>query len=130
MGRFTRRAYEMVLSGKVQKAFNVEEETETTRTAYGKESIDQKALLARRLVEAGVTFVLVSGTWGYFNHHGDSVHWGGIVKGLTALLPRVDQVLRALVTDLQWRGSKLRKPRRTDPRPEPLPGSSGRCYCL
>ena len=104
MDRFTRQAYEMVLSGKVQKAFNVEEETEATRTAYGKESIGQKALLARRLVEAGVTFVLVSGAWGYFDHHGDSVRWGGIVKGLTPLLPRVDQVLHALVTDLQQRG--------------------------
>jgi len=104
MDRFTRQAYEMVLSGKVQKAFNVEEETEATRTAYGKESIGQKALLARRLVEAGVTFVLVSGAWGYFDHHGDSVRWGGIVKGLTPLLPRVDQVLHALITDLQQRG--------------------------
>jgi hypothetical protein len=104
MDRNTRRAYEMVLSGKVQKAFNIEEESQATRDAYGKESIGQKALLARRLVEAGVTFVLVSGAWGYFDHHGDNVRWGGIVKGLTPLLPRVDQVLAALVNDLEQRG--------------------------
>lgn len=59
----------------------------------------QKALLARRLVEAGVTFGAVSGAWGYFDHHGDNVQWGGIEKGLTPLLPRVDRTLHTLVTD-------------------------------
>lgn len=102
--RFTQQAYDLVLSGKVQKAFNVDEESAETRAAYGTESIAKKALLARRLVEAGVTFVLVSGAWGYFDHHGDNVRWGGIEKGLTPLLPRVDRTLHALVTDLEQRG--------------------------
>jgi hypothetical protein len=102
--QYTRQAYEMVLSGKVQKAFNVQEESEATRVAYGSESIGQKALLARRLVESGVTFVLVSGAWGYFDHHGDNVRWGGIVKGLTPLLPQVDRTLFTLVNDLEQRG--------------------------
>jgi len=104
MDRFTRQAHEMVLSGKVQKAFNIDEESEAMREAYGRESIGEKALLARRLVEAGVTFVLVSGAWGYFDHHGDNVRWGGIVKGLTPLLPRVDRTLFTLVNDLEQRG--------------------------
>jgi hypothetical protein len=102
--RFTREAYEMVLSGNVQRAFNLDEEPEPLRAAYGNDSIGQKALLARRLVEAGVTFVLVSGAWGYFDHHGDSVRWGGIVKGLTPLLPRIDSTLFTLVNDLDQRG--------------------------
>lgn len=102
--RFNRQAYEMVVSGKVQKAFDVAQESEETRTAYGSTSIGQKALLARRLVEAGVTFVLVSGAWGYFDHHGDNVRWGGIEKGLTPLLPRVDHTLYTLVNDLEQRG--------------------------
>lgn len=102
--RFTQQAYEMVLSGKVQEAFHVAEESDATRAAYGQESIGQKALLARRLVEAGVTFVLVSGAWGYFDHHGDNVRWGGIEKGLKPLMPQVDQVLHALVNDLEQRG--------------------------
>jgi hypothetical protein len=101
---YTRQAYEMVMSGKVQKAFNVDEESEATKQAYGKESVGQKALLARRLVEGGVSFVLVSGAWGYFDHHGDNVKWGGIEKGLKPLLPRVDQALFALVNDLEQRG--------------------------
>lgn len=103
-GRYARQAHDMVLSGKVQRAFQVDDESPATRAAYGTESIGEKALLARRLVEAGVTFVLVSGAWGYFDHHGDSVRWGGIVKGLTPLLPQVDQALFTLVRDLESRG--------------------------
>ena len=102
--RYTQQAYDLVLSGKVQQAFNVDEESAATKAAYGTESIAQKALLARRLVEAGVSFVLVSGAWGYFDHHGDNVRWMGIEKGLTPLLPRVDRTLFALVNDLEDRG--------------------------
>lgn len=101
---YTREAYQMVASGTVQQAFNVAAEPAALRSAYGDDSLGQKALLARRLVEAGVTFVLVSGAWGYFDHHGDSVQWGGIVKGLTPLLPRVDRTLFTLINDLEQRG--------------------------
>lgn len=104
LDRFNRRAYEMVLGGNVQKAFDMQQETDATRALYGKNSIGEKAILARRLVESGVTFVLVSGAWGYFDHHGDNVQWGGIVKGLTPLLPHVDRAVYGLVTDLEQRG--------------------------
>jgi hypothetical protein len=102
--RFGQMAYEMVTSGKVQQAFDVSQESDAMRDAYGRVSIGEKALLARRLVEAGVTFVLVSGAWGYFDHHGDEVRWGGIAKGLTPILPTVDRVVHTLVTDLESRG--------------------------
>ena len=102
--RFTQQAYDMVLSGRVQQAFNLDEETDATRDAYGRVSVGEKALLARRLVESGVTFVLVSGAWGYFDHHGDDVRWGGIEKGLKPLSPRVDQAMFALINDLEDRG--------------------------
>jgi len=94
----------VLTSGRAQRAFNLEEESAAVRAAYGNTSMGEKALLARRLVEAGVTFVLVSGAWGYFDHHGDEVRWGGIEKGLRPLLPRVDQTLHAIVTDLESRG--------------------------
>ena len=101
---FTRQAYDMVLSGKVQKAFQLDQESAETHALYGSCSVGKKALLARRLVESGVTFVLVSGAWGYFDHHGDDVRWGGIEKGLKPLLPRIDRALFALITDLEQRG--------------------------
>jgi hypothetical protein len=98
-------AFDMVSSGRVREAFDVAKESDTVRDTYGRVSVGEKALLARRLVEAGVTFVLVSGRWGYFDHHGDNVPpWGGIVKGLTPILPTIDQALHALVTDLEVRG--------------------------
>jgi hypothetical protein len=102
--RYSQMAYDMVVSGEVQRAFDVTQESNAMREAYGRVSIGEKALLARRLVEAGVTFVLVSGAWGYFDHHGDEVQWGGIEKGLTPLLPTVDRALYTLVTDLEQRG--------------------------
>ena len=101
---YTRQAVEMVTSGNARQAFDLEKEDPRLRDAYGRDSLGQKTLLARRLVEAGVTFVLVSGAWGYFDHHGDNVVWGGIKKGLTPLLPRIDQALSTLVMDLEQRG--------------------------
>lgn len=102
--QYARQAYDMVLSGDVQQAFDVAAETDELRDTYGRNSVGEKALLARRLVESGVTYVLVSGAWGYFDHHGDNVRWGGIVKGLKPALPDVDRALYALVNDLEQRG--------------------------
>jgi uncharacterized protein (DUF1501 family) len=103
--RFAERALEMVVSPKVREAFDVAKEPDKLRDAYGRISVGEKALLARRLVEAGSTFVLVSGRWGYFDHHGDNVPpWGGIQKGLTPILPTIDRALTALVEDLDARG--------------------------
>src|SRR5262249_50420562 len=78
--RYTQTALDMVTSGKARRAFDLGNEDPRLRDAYGRDSLGQKALLARRLIEAGVTYVLVSGAWGYFDHHGDNVVWGGIEK--------------------------------------------------
>jgi uncharacterized protein (DUF1501 family) len=102
--QYTQQAYDVLLTGRAQRAFNLDEEKPSLRDTYGRDSLGEKALLARRLVEAGVTFVTVSGAWGYFDHHGDNVQWGGIKKGLTPLLPVVDRTLHAIVTDLEDRG--------------------------
>jgi hypothetical protein len=104
MDHYRRQALEIVLSGKAREAFRVDLEPDRVRDAYGRHSLGERTLLARRLVEAGVTFVTVSGTFGVFDNHGDDVVWGGIVKGLKPLLPRLDQALSALVTDLHARG--------------------------
>jgi hypothetical protein len=98
-------ALDIVTSSRVQDAFAIDREPERLRDMYGRCSVGEKALLARRLVEAGTTFVLVSGRWGYFDHHGDDVPpWGGIERGLTPILPTIDRALYALVTDLEAHG--------------------------
>ncbi len=99
------QAYDMVVSRRVEEAFAIDREPDRLRDAYGRTSVGEKALLARRLVEAGTTFVLVSGRWGYFDHHGDDVPpWGGIERGLTPILPTIDMALSALIHDLEGRG--------------------------
>jgi len=103
--QYAERALEMVVSPKVRTAFDLSQESDKMRDKYGRISVGEKALLARRLVEAGSSFVLVSGKWGYFDHHGDTVGpWGGIQKGLTPILPTIDQTLTTLIEDLEARG--------------------------
>jgi hypothetical protein len=103
--QYQRQAHEMVTTGHVQRAFDVSLEPDALRDEYGRNTVGEKALLARRLVEAGVTFTVVSGAWGYFDNHGDNVPpWGGIEKGLKPILPTVDRALYALVNDLEARG--------------------------
>src|SRR5579863_5667871 len=104
MDEYERQAVEMVLSGKAREAFEIDREAEHVRDAYGRDSFGEKTLLARRLVEAGVTFVVVSGRFGVFDNHGDDVVWGGLIKGLKPLFPSVDRSLYALITDLEARG--------------------------
>jgi uncharacterized protein (DUF1501 family) len=104
MDHYRRQALEIVLSGKAERAFRVDLEHGLVRDAYGRHSLGERTLLARRLVEAGVTFVTVSGTFGLFDNHGDDVVWGGMIRGLKPLLPHLDQAVSALVVDLETRG--------------------------
>ena len=72
--------------------------------AYGRSSVGDKALLARRLVEAGVTLRVGQRRVGLLRPSRRHVQWGGIEKGLKPLLPEVDRALFALVKDLEQRG--------------------------
>jgi len=102
--QYRQQALDIVLSGEAQRAFRVDMEPDRVRDAYGRHSLGERTLLARRLVEAGVTFVTVSGTFGMFDNHGDDHFAGGIVKGLKPLLSRLDQAVHALAMDLEIRG--------------------------
>jgi uncharacterized protein (DUF1501 family) len=98
----------MVLGRQAQSAFDIEQEPAATRERYGKHLWCQQALLARRLVEAGVSFVTLdlsyhtaSGTW---DTHGDNIPpYGGIERGLGPLLPLFDHLITTLVSDLDQR---------------------------
>jgi hypothetical protein len=104
MDHYGRQALEIVLSGKARRAFRLDLEPDRVRDAYGRSSFGERVLLARRLVEAGVTFVTVSPIFGYFDNHGDDVIWKGMIKGLKPMLPLLDQAVSALVRDLESRG--------------------------
>lgn len=106
---YHRQAVEMVVGRRAQNAFDLSLEPEPIRAKYGPHLWCQQALLARRLVEAGVSFVTIdlsyhsaSGTW---DTHGDNIPpYGGIKNGLGPLLPLFDHLLTTLVTDLEDRG--------------------------
>src|SRR5205085_4846992 len=66
MDHYRRQALDIVLSGTAERAFRVDREPARVRDAYGRHSLGERTLLARRLVEAGVTFVTVSGAFGVF----------------------------------------------------------------
>jgi hypothetical protein len=77
MDRYGQQAVEVVLGRQAQQAFDITREPAQVRDRYGKHLWCQQALLARRLVEAGVSFVTLdlsyhpaSGTW---DTHGDNI---------------------------------------------------------
>lgn len=96
MDRLDQKAYEMVTGEKARQAFDINSEDEKTRDQYGRHTWGQSVLLARRLVEAGTTFVTVH--FGGWDHH-----WN-LQSGMESYLPRVDQSVSALFQDLAQRG--------------------------
>jgi hypothetical protein len=109
MDEYGRQAVDLLVGRRAQEAFDITKEPQSVRDRYGSHLWCQQALLARRLVEAGVAFVTIdlsyhtaSGTW---DNHGDNIPpYGGISKGLKPLLPLFDRLVTTLVDDLHERG--------------------------
>lgn len=100
MDGFTAQAWKMLLDPGVQNAFDLSKEPEKLRDKYGRDSIGQSCLLARRLVEAGARFVTAAG------YHSNS--WDTHAKNdeghRDRLCPTLDRTLSALLDDLSDRG--------------------------
>ena len=109
---FARLALDLITSAKARRAFDLNEESTATRERYGTHRWGQMALLARRLVEAGVTFVTL-------NTAPDCLRWdwhvsvtrenreqpsaGGPNVGMEWSGPPLDRALSALIADLSER---------------------------
>ena len=108
LNSYQQQAVDLLLGERARSAFDLSQEDAETRDKYGKHLWCQQALIARRLVEAGTTFVTLdlsyhgaSGTW---DTHGDNIPpYGGISKGLGPLLPLFDHLITTLVSDLESR---------------------------
>jgi Protein of unknown function (DUF1501) len=114
---YTAQALDMITSPKARMAFDLSREPDKVHERYGAKEAKytygndptptnpwpgDKFLLARRLVEAGVSVVTLRvGTWDY---HGKSSGTGNIFTGLRTQLPLLDRSIHALVTDLHERG--------------------------
>jgi hypothetical protein len=113
-----RRAFDLADGGR--QAFELDREPAAVRDRYGRHPLGQNLLLARRLVEAGVGFVTVNGWTGpapdagggppssswdmHGGHMGMGNAFGTGSYGMGWCLPRLDEALSALLTDLRERG--------------------------
>ena len=93
-------AFNLLLSGKVARAFEIQHEDPRTRDRYGRHMFGQSLLMARRLVQAGVPIVQVNmgrvQTW--------DTHSGNFTTLKGRLLPPTDRGVSALLDDLQTHG--------------------------
>ncbi len=96
MDKFDRDAFEFVSGAAARTAFDINKEDPRLRDQYGRSNWGQSTLLARRLVEAGSTFVTVH--FGGWDHH-----WN-LEPGYKSVLPRVDMAVSGLLKDLSDRG--------------------------
>jgi hypothetical protein len=96
--QFYADAFEIVTSAACRQAFDLDREDPKLRDRFGRDTWGQSALLARRLVEAGVTFVTLNTafTW---DTHGDNFP---TLKNIN--LPMLDRALGSLIEDLHDRG--------------------------
>jgi uncharacterized protein (DUF1501 family) len=96
MDKFQAEAYEMISGQRARQAFDLSKEDPRLRDRYGRHTWGQSCLLARRLVEAGVTFVTV--------HMGGWDHHSQIKEAMHAQLPILDNAVGSLVEDLVSHG--------------------------
>jgi hypothetical protein len=94
--KFYEQGYQLVTSVEAQKAFDIHSEPDAVREKYGRNAFGQRALLARRLVEAGVPFItLYDGGW---DHHRQ------LFDAFNKRMPAWDSTVAALIADLDERG--------------------------
>lgn len=114
-----KKAYELLANAKIREALDLRKEPESIRERYGydfepkaggsaaelghaRQMRGQNLLVARRLIEAGVTFVQVND----FKQQGQNwdAHADGFRQHKEALLPMADRSISALIEDLEERG--------------------------
>lgn len=95
LDKYQQQAVSMMLSGRARGAFDLSKEDPRSLDKYGRNPWGMYTLMARRAVEAGVTFVTV-----------DMPHWddhSNIAVGHGVKLKAVDQAVYALIEDLVTR---------------------------
>ncbi len=98
--RYRESAISLLADPKTQLAFDITRADEKTQTRYGKHSFGQSLLMARQLVESGVSLVQVN----LGNNETWDTHQAAFPNLKNFLLPPTDQAVSALVDDLEERG--------------------------
>lgn len=94
---FRRKAFDLMTSAEAKKAFDITAEPGKLRDEYGRNSLGQSCLMARRLVNAGVRCVTVQHT--SWDTHDNNFR---VLKN--DLLPKLDMAMATLFRDLSDRG--------------------------
>jgi uncharacterized protein (DUF1501 family) len=97
VGVFRQKAFVLMTSADAKRAFDIHSETAKLRDEYGRTSIGQCCLMARRLVEAGVRCVTI-------DHSNYDTHDDNFKTLRGGLLPNLDAALSTLFRDLEDRG--------------------------
>jgi uncharacterized protein (DUF1501 family) len=111
MDQFNQQAIEMLTSPRAKMAFDLSREPAHLRERYGLHRFGQRALMARRLVEAGVSFVTVvmekphenMPNYGTYNWDSHAVNCN-LFDDAKWRFPFYDQAVTALIEDLYARG--------------------------
>jgi uncharacterized protein (DUF1501 family) len=94
---FQREAFTLMTSPAARRAFDIHAEPDRLRDDYGRSSLGQSCLMARRLVEAGVRCVTI-------DHSNWDTHDNNFNTLRRDLLPALDAALATLFRDLADRG--------------------------
>src|SRR5262249_13889747 len=97
VGEFQQKAFDLMTSPAAKKAFDIHAEPDKLRDEYGRTSLGQCCLMARRLTEAGVRCVTI-------DHSNWDTHDNNFATLKRDLLPALDAALSALFRDLSDRG--------------------------
>lgn len=105
-------AFRLLSSDGVRKAFDITQESDTTRNAYGRTKIGGRCLMASRLVEAGARFVMVDygydGLYGnlWDNHNVPVQNFPHIceIAKRPYHVAGIDRAFAAMINDLEQRG--------------------------
>lgn len=105
---FSQKAFSLMTNERAHEAFDLSQEPQALRERYGQHKWGQRALLARRLVEAGCSFVTVAmenpnvqGGFYNWDSHAVNTH---IWRDSRGRFPIYDKAITALIEDLHDRG--------------------------
>lgn len=94
---FRQQAFGLMTSAEAKRAFDIHQDSEKLRDEYGRNTLGQSCLMARRLVEAGVRCVTI-------DHTNWDTHDNNFNMLKDNLLPKLDAALSGLFRDLKDRG--------------------------
>jgi hypothetical protein len=108
---FRAQALEMLVNPSIATAFDMSQESDSTRDRYGRHLWGQSCLLARRLAEAGTAVITIDALaptlsdryFSWDDHINPTTRWD-LVDAMRYRAPFMDQGLSALIDDLFTRG--------------------------